>query len=247
MNTQPSQSQEEESRWWISTQGKAEGPYSETYILTALKTNSLPSTAHACPVGGSEWKLISFWPVFAGTAQVGPDVAPPSPYSAPNNDSPLTNPLLPTMANWICIYSIVVAPALWVLDNLTCVMSGTTFHEESELFGIEALLLLFDAFFSLIIAVLMVIGGLRLRALRASGPTILKATIMARLAMTLLLITLFVGLLVTASDTDMAESTTAGDLIIFLSTLVDLAALAFEIVAIVWLHRNSRTLHLTNA
>ncbi|MBI1249452.1 hypothetical protein GC197_16630 [bacterium] len=246
MDERSNESQAATQRWWLSTTGKAQGPFSEQHVLDALKSGEVPVTTHACPVGGTQWKLVGQWPPFAEMMPPATEVVPPPPTPPVSHldDSPLTNPQLPTIANWICIYAILICPAYWVVDNLSFCVSGPSFHEDSKFFGVELLLGIFDFFASLIAMVLMVIGGLKLRQLKQCGPMILKWTMLIYIGISMLEILVMIGTLALTSETDFAESTPAADVISFFLLVVALALLAFEIFAILWLHRNSDRLPL---
>lgn len=71
------------SQWWLSEQGKTSGPYSEAYILTGLKTQTLSSQTFACPVGGQEWKRLCEWPQFVAACPLA--APPPFPGELPAN------------------------------------------------------------------------------------------------------------------------------------------------------------------
>lgn len=77
-------------RWWLSTAGKAEGPYTESYIRAGLKTNTIASNVYSCPVGGQEWKAVSEWPEFAGACSAN---TPPPPPDHTRPTKPSWNPL----------------------------------------------------------------------------------------------------------------------------------------------------------
>lgn len=245
MSTLPADSNAKEPSWWLSTCGKAEGPHSSSYVLTGLKANNIPPTAYACPVGGTEWKLIQQWPAFASATP--PPHPPIETLSGPHWETPLTNSRLPIVANWICIYCIVVAPAVWVASGLSNVMVGWAFKEESPLFGFEILTTFLIGIISLVATILLVIGGLRLRALRSSGALIIKVSILTNFVFGLLGFVVMVSLHVVATDADSSTSTPGSEVISFFMLMVALATLTFEIVAVIWLLRNSKMLPLTNA
>lgn len=238
------------SQWWLSTEGKAEGPFTESYILAGLKTDTIPPDAHACPVGGQEWKSVAVWPAFADaivpTAFASPPVPPPR-SGAGSNDPMLTNPQLPQMANWICVYTILVSPVLWLLSNMSCVFTGSTFDPDSDLFGFEVVMLGLEAIATLAITVTLFIGGLRLKCLKASGLKLIKIALWADLALIPLAILLFLPLVFVADKRDWAESTTAQDLIGFAVFCGGLIVFAFEILSLVWLYRNGNALPLTDS
>ena len=148
-------------KWWLAVDGETKGPYNQAYAVAMLKSAKIDGTTLACPEGGQQWKPLSDWPAFADA--VGQTASPPTtagaaesqvssatpatpaavyaePAKGDDDSRLLTNPQLPSMANWICIYSIAISPLLWILANGTCCVSGPTFHEASSLFGIEVIL-----------------------------------------------------------------------------------------------------------
>lgn len=245
MSTQPIESSVSDSQWWLSTHGKAEGPHDTSFIRAGLQGRSIPAAAYVCPVAGTEWKLIGDWPEFADATTPVTAVAPPA--SATLTDSPLTNPKLPLMANLICIYAIVVSPAQWVSSGLSNFIVGFSFRAESNLFPIELLALTFHGLVSLIAIIFLVIGGLRFRSLSSSGPTIIEVSILTNLTCSLLMFLFVLGLFMTSSAGDLAESSPAGEVVSFFMILVGLAGLAFEITSVIWLYRNAKSLPLTTA
>src|ERR1700722_11092877 len=108
-----------EKKWWIANRGLADGPFNETYVVTALKMHLIQPTTLACPVGAQQWKPVSDCPEFA---EIAAAVPPPLPPALPGHPLDvclplLTNPALPKMANWISIYCIAVTPILWAFNN----------------------------------------------------------------------------------------------------------------------------------
>lgn len=69
------------------------------------------------------------------------------------------------MANWICIYAIVISPTLWVTGGLSMLITGFEFHENSKLLPIEVLARLVNGLISLVAVAFLMIGGLRPMAL----------------------------------------------------------------------------------
>lgn len=234
------------TRWWISTAGKAEGPFPQGHVIDAVNAGEIPITAHACPVGGTQWKRLGQWPPFAEMVPPAPEVIPPPPNPPTSlpNDSPLTNPRLPAIANWICIYAILVSPVIWAIGYLSFCVTGPTYHPDSRFVGFEILLGMADFFASLVAMVFKMIGGLRLQNLRSSGAKILKWTMLAYLAFVMLQLLIIIPIAVVSSESDYAETTPAGEIIFFFMFVIALGALAFEIFAIVWLHQNANRLPL---
>ena len=90
-------------------------------------------------------------------------------------------------------------------------------------------------------------SALRLRALRGSGVAMIKVSILTNFVFGFLAFLVSLSLHFVATDADARTSTPAGDVISFFMLIVVLATLTFEIAAVIWLFRNSRTLPLANA
>lgn len=245
MSIQSSESSDVDPRWWLSIEGQVEGPHSTEHILGQLETNGVGRRAFACPVGGAEWKPITAWSAFA-TAERSTSVTPPPPPPT-SADTPLTNAQLPAMANWICIYAIVISPTLWVTGGLSMLITGFEFHEDSKLLPIEVLARLVNGLISLVAVAFLMIGGLRLRSLNASGPTTMKVAIVTNFVFGFLTIVLLIILLAVAAETDTAETTPAEEVISFFMLTIGVASFAFEVAAVIWLTRYARTLPLTRS
>jgi len=230
--------------WWLSTDDKPEGPFPEDSIRERLRARQIPPAALVCPVGGQEWKLIGDWPEFMAAASVAQSTGPSPPLAAGVMDSPVTNRQLPPMANWICIYSLVVLPVYWLVSNLSCGVTGFTFKEDSDFFVLELLGHLVSWVASLGIAITLFLGGLRLRALRRSGSTLLRIGIWIDMAYCLLGILVVSATGIIAGQEAVAEKTPAADVVDFFLMIVAILTFAFEIVALIWLHKNSRFLPL---
>lgn len=70
-------------QWWLSDQGKTLGPYSEAYVLAALKTGAISPETQACPVGQSTWRRLGSQAAFAATCAACPPPPPPVGREAP--------------------------------------------------------------------------------------------------------------------------------------------------------------------
>jgi hypothetical protein len=245
MNPETSSPSDSDCRWWLSTEGKAEGPYSAGYLVAGLKTNTIPAIAYACPVGGTEWKQLAEWPDFAGVVPSPEARVASLPASSPL-DSPFTNPRLPAMANWICVYAIAISPILWFISTFSCGVTGTLYHEESPLLVVEVLETLVGIFVSLGITILLVLGGVRLRALRPSGVSLLKLGFWLDLSFAAADILFGLGVVILFSqESDYREAKTAEAILSFFLFVLVILQLAFELIALIWLHRNGRRLPLT--
>lgn len=162
------------------------------------------------------------------------------------SDNLPTNPQLPPMANWICIYAIAVSPALWLIGTMAGLMAGPSFHEDSNLFGAEILLLLLETAVSLAITVVLFLGGIWLRSLRRSGPILLKVGLWAGFGWLALYLLIFTFMCVVAEESDWAKPTTGAEIVSFLVLCVAVFLLTFDVIVLVWLHRFGNTLPLRN-
>ncbi|QDT22379.1 hypothetical protein [Gimesia chilikensis] len=149
------------------------------------------------------------------------------------------------MANWICIYTLLVSPWLWWFYVVSALTSGLTFVENAPLAGVDALVMFVDMLTSLIITVALFIGGMRLRALRRSGTTIIILSIVVAVAVQVLMLFGVMLLLAMSDPIHYATKTVAVELIDFLAVIVGLCEAAFMVTALLWLRRNERSLPLT--
>jgi hypothetical protein len=238
-----------DSSWWISENGKPAGPYSEAFVIAGVTSGTLSPLMYACPVNQAEWKRISEWLPFAAVCVA---VQPPLPPDAANlAEFPLTNPKLPRMANWICVFTIFIVPLWWFISDFSCCVTGSMLSENSRFFALEIGWKIVEVIVCLGISVFLFLGGLRLRSLRRSGLKIIKIGLILDLAFALIGIIFVIGLgLISAiaedTNSSWAENTTAGTIISFVLFILGLVYVAFEITALIWLYRNEKNLLLTN-
>jgi hypothetical protein len=223
----------DEKKWWVAIDGAAKGPFDATYIITAVKSGLILPTALACLVGGQEWRPLSDWAEFEAIAVAVP---PPLPAALPGHPLDvrlplLTNPALPKMANWISIYCIAVTPILWAFNNL----SGMTYFD----FGVVGPLV------STALTVFLIVGGLRFRALRPSGRTMIKTAFCIDLG--IFALSMLSVLLSTSSRTDPGIAPGQAEnpipeisLVTLLARLIGLGTYSFELIGLIWLHRQGR-------
>ena len=252
-------------RWWLALGGKSEGPYTRDDIAGRLRSGQVTAATPACLEGAADWKPLSSWPDLAmafspasASAAPPPPIPPPFPNAAQGpaagagaSQPVLTNPLLPQMANWICIYSIGVAPVIWFFQYMLCCIDGT-FSSDSDLAALGALFQAVDALKSLAVTVLLVIGGMRLRRLRASGSFLIRIALWIGLlgGAVLYAIGLFggVALAMSAGEGEIAASAPpenpAETLVQGAHLVVGFCELLFMIAALVWLTRRQRELPL---
>jgi hypothetical protein len=203
-------------------------------------------------VGGQEWKPVGDWPALAAAvAPTAPTMQPVLPQATVSAIAPvLTNPLLPSMANWICAYAILLSPFLWVVQNFSCCVTFSSPYGEGSGFDeAHVALAALDWLSALGVVILLFVGGIRLKALRRSGVSILKAALwgsLGRVAVILLghIVLGVIAGVFAAPPVETTSSTTAQELISFASVILGVAELAFQIVALIWLHRNTPNLPL---
>ena len=249
-------------RWWLASNGKTSGPHAEAYVIAGLKAGQISATILACPEHATIWQPVAAWPQFAGAlyqpaAPTPPPLPaaalPPPPPPLPNHAADafpdgLTSERLPEAAEWICNYCLFGAPLLWLLYNAMCVAGGSSFHEESDFFGLEVVIELLNAPCSLALVVLLIVGGWQLKHRRVSGPTMIKIGLVLYLVLGAISLLLKILLVAAASASPVDEFAPDGQwggigLLLFW-LLVSLVDTAFEIFALVWLIRNQKQLPL---
>jgi len=72
-----------DSKWWLANGDQHEGPFSVQEILARVAQSDLRNDQLACPVGGSEWKPLSEWDVFAKKIDDSDLIPPPPPLPNP--------------------------------------------------------------------------------------------------------------------------------------------------------------------
>lgn len=234
--------------WWLSIDGRADGPHSEISIVAALQNGRLDGSVHAWPEGGQNWQPLSAWPPFQALAP------PPLPFSSlpieqrgtSANDRLITNARLPAMANAICIFTIVVLPLYWLLSlGSTFVTNPSRSDPDAAVFLCNLCLFLPV---DLAITGALVVGGLRLRNLRRSGPRLIRISVWCDLAATFVKTVLIVLMSVAMISTDGSNESQASDaetLVSFLTIPVVGAVFVFEIVVLVWLTKHEQKLALS--
>ena len=150
-------------------------------------------------------------------------------------DFVLCHPWLPSMAQWITVYALVVMPVLWLLglSTLEDVKDPSPYAQFLQ-FVMNLLLVVGE----LAVVVTLMLGGWKLRALQVSGPRLLRAGIWAHLVMGGVLVMLAIWL-ETVRRVPAAEDSTPGELLL---AVAGLGAMVFEISALVWLRRHAHRL-----
>ncbi|HWL09969.1 MAG TPA: DUF4339 domain-containing protein [Planctomicrobium sp.] len=216
--------------WWLARRGEPTGPHSFQAVAQALSAGRVSSKTLACPVQGQEWKPLTHWPEFADVRQV------------PSNMPLLTNPNLPPLANWICLYSFVFSPVSFLLNWFLTGLSGPTFVESSRIHGLELWLLFVSAGSSLILMGAGILGAVRLKRLIHSGEDIILASFWGGMLFGVVQLVLWFLLFVVADPADFVESSeslSGRELFLLLFQLAwGILEFAFLVVAMVWLHRS---------
>jgi hypothetical protein len=179
--------------------------------------------AAACPQCGCPQEAAAFGGPTGQPWASPPPLPPPIPLRL-EIPGLLTNPGLPRVANWICVYFLAVNPAfliLWLILTLP-------FGPPSNWLQIDTA-----------IGVVLIISGLKLKRLQASARQWVTWGLYASLA-----ITAYEVCSAMFGSTGDAEGDISGGLVaIFLLVLVlEIADVAFRIVALVWLHRHGHEL-----
>ncbi|QGQ24638.1 DUF4339 domain-containing protein [Gimesia benthica] len=234
------------SQWWLAKHGVAEGPLSHQEICDALQSNKISLADYAHSSNEKEWKPLTAWSEFdSGTEEAGLQSPPAPPVESYPTDPLITNPRLPAMANWICIYTLQIAPWLWFLYVISQMTYGTVLDEKDPLMGVEALAMFISMLVSLGVTISLFIGGARLRALSRSGPNIIILSIVVATAVHLLLSLWGIGIIAMADQSNFASKTVAVELINYFVVIVELCEWAFLLTTLFWLRRNAHFLPLT--
>lgn len=232
------------SQWWLAKNGGVEGPLSHQDISDALKSNRIRSADYAYSSDEKEWKPLSAWSEFESeeSALQPPSVPPVESYPI---EPLITNPRLPAMANWICIYTLQISPWLWFFYVISQMTYGTVLAENAPLMGVEALAIFVSMLASLGVTISLFIGGGRLRALSRSGPNIIVLSIVVATAINLLLFLWGMGIFAMADQIHFASKTVAAELIDYFVGIVGICEWAFMLTSLFWLRRNARFLPLS--
>src|ERR1043166_606051 len=132
-------------------------------------------------------------------------------------DTPLTNSDLPLMANLICIYCLVGGPVLWIIDQLSCIVSGpSALRPESPYYTLGLILHFATAIVNLALIGFLFVGGCLFRNRKPSGPKVVLIGLCASVGFSVLAFILGCLLMLTIilrDDTPFAEVSAAGELI----------------------------------
>lgn len=262
--TTPVDSGTAERRWWLSRDDKAEGPYSEAYLIVSLQKGAIDPEALVCPEGSNQWMPVGKCPPFAeptgtSTAAGSPElpVRPVGSTAWAGWMAASTNPRLPRMANWICMYCIAVSPALQLLSLLATITFGGTASDlpyDSPIVGYAVAHDVLEFLALLAVTIALVIGALQLCRLKRRGVAILKVAFVldfARILVTLFFYLVWQAIVALAGPQTAAASSAAFTLrdaatLVALLLLVPvlIAAFVFQVVAFIWLLRHEHELPL---
>jgi hypothetical protein len=164
--------------------------------------------------------------------------ATPPPSATPVGDFIFCHPRLPRMAQFITVFALVVVPALWFIGLMTM---DTTPHPNAYAEFVQVMTRLVTFWGELLTTVLIFIGGWKLRALRKSGPRLLSVA----LWINMVLIAIVIGGLILIENLDRTgegadKPMPAGEAVL---GALQFGALIFQIIALVWLHRNRKVLN----
>jgi len=250
------------ARWWLAVDNKPEGPHTTAYIAVLLEEGRIDPSTLICPVGGETWRPLADQAEFAGLSAEQSKFGTPPPIPAARDGlqsstheflARFTNPRLPRMANWICVYCILVYPTLMAIELLLTI--GGPLNSAADLRPNSPLVFHAVAFDVITwgtegaLAVALVFGGLLLRRLQRKGVVLLKVVLTVHLVWcaSVLLIGLYLDALKTITDSSLPfeEVWTAGSAFAFLLLVLSaIAGLVFEVVALVWLFRHDHELPL---
>lgn len=250
MSTDPS-SNPTSTRWWLAVDGQPDGPRTTAYITAALQAGRLSSLTPVCPEGGCEWRPLATWPALASAQAVAPQAPLP-----PNlliggpagfgSERLLTSASLPPMANLICIYSIAVVPIYWLFGFAVIFTTDNPFLDGTGYYVAYGLNLLLNQVATLAIAVLLAIGGMRLRDLRSSGERLVRLTLSLSLVWTATQWIVVIGLIILGGISNAIEESTDTSLsaLDVMHLFLAIAALACDVIGLIWLLRNRSRLSL---
>lgn len=260
------------TRYYVAVGSERTGPFSPDELRAAAI--SLQPGTLVWSQGMSEWSradcVADLAPLLAEGQAAGSTSAAVEPPAVPlaaatpdggvGADFVLLNPRLPRMAQAICVFALVVCPALWLINGVSCL---ATYNDDDTPLGVLvfACQVVFEIA-GLITMALMAFGGWQLRGLRRLGVTVLKVGFWADIVLFGLAIVLLVAmafslaavapyadaLAASAAPADAAppvtSTSTAGGVVDGIMLVLGLLTLAWEIVSLVWLTRRADRLPL---
>lgn len=234
--------------WWVTVNHQPVGPLNHADVVARVHAGEFGAATVACQVGKQQWTALAALPEFswlfpANThrTMIGP---------AADSSRLLTNAALPVMANCICLYCLLASPIMLVLGWIDALASSSTFHDQSIFRLIEFLANFAYEVIGLAATVFLLIGGLHLRRLQRSAPSLVITGLVVDLVNGVLAICFWFGInfLATASGGDhfrpTANEPDAGTLFSLVLLPFCLAFFVFEINALIWMIRNRKSLPL---
>lgn len=211
------------TEWWLMRGSAAHGPFTPAYIQLSLRSGAIAPEVLACPVGGQQWKPLNAWPEFNSAMS-----------SQPVSSSGGSKAELPEFAKWIRSYCLFVSPMLFFGGMLGCLNAGSSFVPESPLFGVELIALAIYGIVQLGVAAILILGAIDLPTRSTKAVRMLQLGFALDLlnVVAMLVVTLFLFALAFSEQGHIAE---VRDSVFDLLAPVQLAAVAFEAVALVWL------------
>jgi hypothetical protein len=238
---------EADERWWIAVDGRVEGPRSTHDVSSALLAGQLSTMSLVCLQGDTQWKPLAAWPALATLAgsAISPPPLPPLAPSSVRDERLLTNALLPPMANLTCVYAIAVVPLYWMFGVALLLREDNPFLEGTGGYLAYGANILLNLVVTLALTVVLAIGGIRFRDLRASGEWLIRLTLGIWSAWIVMQIFLHITLLIIGGVTETLDDSSSdiSPWDVF-QAFVALAAWCCDIVAMVWLFRRRGQLPL---
>jgi hypothetical protein len=229
------------SKYYIALAGERRGPFT----LEELQNQALTPDTPLWHAGMTDSLRAEQMPEVKQLLDEMPPPLPPpaTPSVTPQalqvslwDDYLIAHPKLPKMAQLICLYALVLSPALWAINNAIC-----TFNPPwADSHGASLVIVTLVAWvLSLGTTALLFIGGVKLRKRDLGGISLLKLGFTLDWVGTAVGIVL--GIIVAAMTPEQApermKSHTGLDVI---QVLLSLAAMTFELIGLIWLVRTKR-------
>jgi hypothetical protein len=148
------------------------------------------------------------------------------------------NPRLPKMAQLLVVYALVAYPLYWVFNSISALVTYEPAATKSGALmdGLGCI----SIFLGLVVGVVLVFAGLRLRSLKPGSAMLYATTLVIYFGLSLIL--LAVGICVGfPAMADVAETEVSGgesQIFTVLATTMEFARFVFEVVGVIWLFSN---------
>jgi len=223
------------SKYFIALDGQRRGPFA----LEQLRDQPIDPATPVWHPGLEDWVRAEEVAELKQLLADLPPPLPPAPPMAPVVQKPdylIAHPALPKMARLICLYVLVLSPALWVIGNgLVCLYKPPWRGLEGSA---AAAIVLVVWLLSLGTTIVAFVGGLDIHRMNCRGTKLLKLAFSLDLVGALL--SLILGILIavaTPEQVERADNLGAVDVIRF---LLAFGAMGFELIALIWLWRFPR-------